>query len=377
MRILLVFDNYYPYLGGAETIYQSLAEGLIKKGHQATVITSGYKNWAANEMINGVQIIRIKSPFSFIEPRYWLTFCAIFPILKIGKSFDLIQTSTFTSAGPAWLAAKILRKKVLIIIHEVWLKKWQKFSEMNFFSCFLHRIFEKLILSLNFEKYICVSQATKDDLLAIGKPKKKVVTIYNGIDYDFWNVNKYNSQNIKERFKLNNCYTFLYYGRPGISKGLEYLINAIPLVKIPKVKYIFILSQKPLARYHLLRKKIENLKLNNIILLPQITKNDLPNYLMAADCIIIPSLTEGFGFNVIEAGALGKTILSTRTGSIPEVISGRGLLVEPAMAKELAYGMQNIYQNKFQTYPIRKFPIEKMVDNYCQLYSDLLKKKKQ
>jgi len=33
MKILFVLDNYYPYIGGAETLFRKLAEELSKRGN--------------------------------------------------------------------------------------------------------------------------------------------------------------------------------------------------------------------------------------------------------------------------------------------------------------------------------------------------------
>ena len=33
MKILFVLDQYYPHVGGVETLFQNLAENLVKKGN--------------------------------------------------------------------------------------------------------------------------------------------------------------------------------------------------------------------------------------------------------------------------------------------------------------------------------------------------------
>ena len=51
MKILLVCENYYPHIGGAEIVFQTLAEGLVKAGHQVAVVTHQLKN--TNQLIVG------------------------------------------------------------------------------------------------------------------------------------------------------------------------------------------------------------------------------------------------------------------------------------------------------------------------------------
>jgi len=40
MKILFILENFHPYVGGAETLFKSLADELAKKGHDVTVLTS-------------------------------------------------------------------------------------------------------------------------------------------------------------------------------------------------------------------------------------------------------------------------------------------------------------------------------------------------
>jgi glycosyltransferase involved in cell wall biosynthesis len=49
----------------------------------------------------------------------------------------------------------------------------------------------------------------------------------------------------------------------------------------------------------------------------------------AADIVVIPWHHEGFGVAAAEAMALGKPVVATRAGGLPEVIGLNGRLVEP------------------------------------------------
>ena len=47
MKILFVIENYLPHIGGAEIVFKTLAEGLVKKGHSVDLITHRLKNTPA------------------------------------------------------------------------------------------------------------------------------------------------------------------------------------------------------------------------------------------------------------------------------------------------------------------------------------------
>lgn len=62
MKILTAITYYYPHWTGLTAYAQRLAEGLVTRGHQVTVLTSRYrKDLARQEEHNGVRIVRLSS----------------------------------------------------------------------------------------------------------------------------------------------------------------------------------------------------------------------------------------------------------------------------------------------------------------------------
>jgi glycosyltransferase involved in cell wall biosynthesis len=59
VRVLLASHRYYPVPGGTEKIVQSIAQGLVARGHEATVVTQREPDTAREEVHEGVRIVRI------------------------------------------------------------------------------------------------------------------------------------------------------------------------------------------------------------------------------------------------------------------------------------------------------------------------------
>ncbi|MBU0457444.1 MAG: glycosyltransferase family 4 protein, partial [Nanoarchaeota archaeon] len=241
MKILFVLENYLPHIGGVEIVFKNLSEGLVRLGHDVSIITHRLKKTKEFELINGVKIYRVNC----FNSRYWFTFLSIPKTIKLAKKADLIHTTTFNGAPPAWLASKILNKKCILTIHEVWVKRWDKLTEMNWFSCKIHDFLERSIYSINFDKYICVSKSTQQQLLELGIKEEKTAVIYNGVDYEHWKPERYSGKEIREKLNLDQKFVYLFSGRPGISKGFEYLIKSVHLISknIPNSKLLAIVSR--------------------------------------------------------------------------------------------------------------------------------------
>lgn len=127
---------------------------------------------------------------------------------------------------------------------------------------FFYKIFERAIFVFPFAKYLCVSNYTKNSLrLLCGLPDAQLATVYNGVDADFWNVSQIDSARVAELRKelgIDGRPSALFFGRPGVSKGLEYVVDAIPEIvsKIPDFKAVLIVSGDEKDRSDFMKSKV-------------------------------------------------------------------------------------------------------------------------
>lgn len=368
LKILFVLDNYFPYLGGAETLFRKLAEELAIKGNQVTVICPRtIRDCPGREVLNGVQIHRLN-----LKNRYLFTFLALPAILRAARRADVIHTTTYNAAPTARLAAILTRKKAIITVHEILGKIWWK--KLNPISAFLHWSFEKMILKLNFDHFVAVSHFTENCLKKNKVPAAKLSVVYHGIDYELFDLDKADGSGVREKLKLKKEFVYLYFGRPGISKGLEYLIRAVPRIKakIAEAKLVMVLAKEPQNRYKFITGLIEELAISqDLILLDPVPAKQLVNYIAAADCVVVPSLSEGFGFCAAESCALNKPVVISETGALPEVVSGRVIRIKPADIHSLEKGVISAYQKKWQNIPAKKFSWDVAIAKYLEIYSEL------
>lgn len=374
MRILFVLENYIPHIGGVEVLFKNLTEGLVKSGHDISIVTHRLKGTKKFEKINGVKVYRVNC----FHSRYWFTFLAIPKVLKLAKKADIIQTTTFNAAFPAWFASKILNKPSIITIMEVWLGKWKYIAEMGALSAFIHNLLERCIYLLRFDKYVSISKSTGNQLISIGKKKKDIRVIYCGVDYKHWNPKKHNGKKIRKQLGLEKDWIYLFTGRPGVSKGLEYLLKAVPMISrtIPNAKLLAIVSRDKAYDkiYAKMLKIIKELGIKDkVIMHNPVPYKELPSYVKAADCVVVPSLAEGFGFAAAEACAMGKPVVASDTTSLPEVVSGKYVLVKTKNQTSIAEGVIKVHNKKYSKIKLKRFTKDDNIKNFIRVYKEIIK----
>ena len=374
MKVLFICENYFPHIGGAEVVFKNLAERYVQRGHQVTVLTSLLRNTLKQEIVNGVKIIRVRSFYS----RYVFTFTSILKAIKLARKNDLIQTTSFNGAPPAWLAGKFTTRPVVITVHEVWVGKWKEVTGFSWLKSMLHELLERAIYLLPYDKYVCVSNATMKDLKKLKINEQKFATIYNGLDYDFWDKTKAKAS--PSRLKLPNKYLYLSWGRPGPTKGFEYLIKAFPIIKsaVANAHLLLMLGQAQNYEKKIkdLFRLIKELQLeDNITILISLTNEEKRDLIACCDCVIIPSTSEGFGYTTVEANALNIPVVASDAGSIPEIISGSHLIFKNKDIIDLAEKAILASNEQFAVAKKKVFDWNTSVVAYLKIYENMMNSK--
>ena len=90
------------------------------------------------------------------------------------------------------------------------------------------------------------------------------------------------------------------------------------------------------------------------------------------NCVVVPSLSEGFGFTAAEACAMRKPVVACNVGSLPEVVSGKCVFVEPKKSESIADGVIKIYNGEYEQKPERLFKWSECIEKYISLYLEML-----
>ena len=324
-RFLFVLEFFPPHIGGVEVLFGELAAELARRGHEVEVITSGERN--SVETREGITIRRIHAG------RYLFMLRAIPHAIRAARRADLVHTTTYNAAIPAWIAARLARKPVVLTAHEVFGRQWQEMPGMSPLLGWGYRLFEALVLRLGWTHVITPSDFTRRRL----PDPSRATTIHNAVDHEFWSPSRHRARD------LGHPFVYLYFGRPGVSKGVEYLLDAAELVRRerPDSRLMLILSREPAAQYRRLLPRIEALG-EHVILLDSVPRDELPPYLLGADCVVVPSLSEGFGYSAVEAASLGCRVIATSGHAMEELLHDYVTLIPPRDPHALAQAVLNV-----------------------------------
>ena len=362
MKILFAVEHYFPYIGGAEKLHQSVAEALAEAGHEVVVITTRFKpSLLPQEKLNGVQVYRIP-----INNRFLFSFFGWLWMLQKAKKADLIQTASYNAAFPAFLAGWLSKKPVIVTFHEVWAELWKRLPLLRWWEKLGFSLYEKMLLKLPFTKYIAVSEYTRNQLIQNGVDPTRVTLIYNGVNY---------SEFEHLEHQPPNSFTPIYFARLGPSKGLDLLLNAwYNFAKTStKAQLKLVIPTYPERFFKAIQQQIESLNIGtSITIFHELSKEGLQREILQSSCVVIPSYAEGFCFAAVESVALGMPVISSHQGALKETVSGRVIRLNQLDQDELQIALEKASKGEFQSVPTKLFPLKDQVNQYIQLYTSLL-----
>jgi glycosyltransferase involved in cell wall biosynthesis len=184
------------------------------------------------------------------------------------------------------------------------------------------------------------STQTKRDLVDfIHIDPSKVVVIHPGLNYPFA-PDPDNRAAHRRRLGFGAGRVILQIGR-GFYKNLPGVIRVLHRLRNDGVDACVARVGPPLAGAE--RALAERLGvLPHVIEIGSVADRDLPALYNAVDVLLFPSLYEGFGWPPLEAMASGTPVVSSRAGSLDEVIADAALTADPEDVETLAWHVGSV-----------------------------------
>jgi colanic acid biosynthesis glycosyl transferase WcaI len=360
MRVLMVVPYYAPDLGPSAPLFTMLAVGLVRRGHDVTVITTvphypsgqvpaayrGRMFWRSSE--SAVSVMRVAVPSvnrANLVQRLLQFICYQFGAtwVGLGQQYDAVFV-----ANPAlwvWLPFAFLvvlrRKPAVFSVHDVYPDVGMRLG------IFRHGPAIAAVASL--ERFCLkhaaavriLSESFRPGLRALGVPDDKMALVYDWVDIDL--IRPLPRDNVfAQEHNLTNQFVVLYAGNLGLSQGLEHVLTAAEsLSDRSDIRFVFV--GEGAAREQLVAQAVQR-QLANFQFLPFQPRSRLPEVLATADVSLV-TLRRGIGadslpsktFSILASGRpmLASVDEGSETWNLVERAKA-GLCVPPESPSHLA-----------------------------------------
>jgi glycosyltransferase involved in cell wall biosynthesis len=322
MKILQIYEmNPLESIGGIEVAIYQLSKHLVKLGHEVTLLSGAGSRNGVNRR-DGVRFIN-HDLFGVMKHSYssgrltllrQFLFLSTFLAKRPALDFDVYHGHVYTSGLLANYLARRNDGIAVNTVHGSYYPVWDKLT--NPLSATFYRNSERRLvktLARHSDVQIHVSTYFADQVSLWGGDPR---VIPNGVDPEVFHPG------VEPR--LDGAVPIILSARRLVRKnGIEYLIKAMR--GLEDVCRLVVIGGGPE------RSRLESLAedMGNVEFLGSVSHDKMPAYIASADIAVVPSIIEASSLFMLEAMAMGKPVIATSVGGLPEVLGDSGVLVPP------------------------------------------------
>ncbi len=335
MRVLFVYKDYFPVLGGIENHVKYLAEGLAARGVSATVLVTNTERKMMVESRNGVRVIKAGR---------------IADVSSAPISFDLFRLMSEQQPDIAHLhfpypigeLAYLLHgraRKLVVTYHSDIVR--QKYL-LTAYKPFLKKLLARAdAISISNPTYMRNSPF-------VAPHADKCVVIHHGQDLTRFTPTAQSLARAQQiRATHGNAPLVLFVGRLRYYKGVENLITAMREVAQPA--RLLVVGTGPMEAEW--KSFAQSLGVSErVCFVGNVSDEELPAYYQAASLFVLPSThpSETWGAVQIEAMASGLPCICTELGTGTSYVNldrVSGLVMPPREPHALANAINELLTN--------------------------------
>ncbi len=373
---LILYLNHVSYLGGAEIALLDLLRGLNTDRYEpAACVPEGP---LAEELHGlGIRVVSI-SPLPGLN-RYTLAKCACLAPRLIARvkheKPDVIHANTNWTSFYAGILSHALNIPTAAQIRDM-----EPPGRMG------------SVLWRQNSRLLAISGAVKHYLINEGVPAHQIALIHDGVDLAQYPPDM--ASNAVDFGTRASCphreggqVVIAIIGQIGQRKGHLYLLQAVSeLVNTYPFLHLWIVGKEPAHSREQYTEQIQH-TIAGQQLEPFVRvlgfRADIPDILRQIDMLILPSLQEPFGKIVVEAMAMGKPVIASQVGGVPEIVvdGETGILVPPRNVEAIRQAVEQLLIHPEKRRQMgqagrkrveRHFRIEQTVSKTEQIYEQLL-----
>jgi glycosyltransferase involved in cell wall biosynthesis len=303
-------DTANPEGGGSEVYLETIAAGLVARGHEVTIVCAAHDQAPPDEWREGIRFIRRGNKLT--------VYSAARRILRSGHSgpFDVVVD---THNGIPFLSPWATRTPVVVLVHHVHREQWPVVYDpiRARVGWWLESRLSPWVYRAS--RYIAVSAATRAELVELGVSHQRIDLVHNG------------TPTMPEPQGARSPTPHLIVlGRLVPHKRVEHVLRAVSCIRrdIPDLTVSIVGDGWWAPTLHAI---VDELGLGDIVTFTgAVDEQTKAAELARAWVLALPSLKEGWGLVVMEAAAFAvPSVAYVEAGGVTESIrDGRtGVLV--------------------------------------------------
>ena len=365
MRIYVLTPAFLPEIGGQENYIYELATGLVAGGTDVLVLTRRFdRHHATREVFSTVPVIRF-TPTGETKGAGWR---AVLPLMTLlskmmvflirdRRRYDLTLVSGYNMLPLAAVLAGRMTGRPCVVRPESPMELRyaigaDSLSKMGLpQNSRLLKVYgwTRRWVAQRVDRYIAISAEIRAGLLEAGIDPAKIVSVPNGIDVEkFAPVSPEERRQLRERLGLpRSACIVVYTGRLAFSKGVMMLAEIWREIARQDSDAHLVLVGTGFGSVDSCEAELLNFvaapTLEGRVTMPGNVAN-VHEYLQASDLFAFPSDYEGFGLSILEAMAVGLSMVSTRVGVAADVTARYQpeFLVEPRQPREFKQALERL-----------------------------------
>ena len=360
MRIVFFSHYYPPEVNAPASRTSEHCRQWARLGHDVTVVTSapnhpkgviypGYRNRLfQSEMIEGVRVVRVWTHLAANEGfarrtlnyiSFMLTAALAMP--RLPRPDIIVSTSPQFFCGLTGLLAKgVWWRPWVLEVRDLWPESIVTVGAMR--RGLVVRVLEGLerFAYRRADKIVSVTDSFVPHIAARCQGADKIDVIKNGVDLKLFK-RQADPDALKRKIGFEGRVVAAYVGTHGMAHGLDTLLDAAALLKNDqRLGFLMVGDGAELAR---LRARAETMQLDNVRILGQLPKQDMPGIWAATDISLIllrnsNTFTKVLPSKMFEAMAMQCPIVLGVGGEAKALLetAGAGVAITPESAPELA-----------------------------------------
>lgn len=364
MKVLHVIQRYYPYIGGAEQVFEQIGKRLARDGESVTVYTTDAwdleRFWRAdkraveleNETWERVYIQRfpieylpfsslafpgIKRGMSILASLPFDTLALLFRLARFvpyvpalddalattSEHFDLVHTANISLDSSVVAAYRFSQRKKIpfVITPFLHLGESDDPSVARFYT-----LPHQIEMLRRADAVIVMTEREGNALRERGVAREKIHRIGAGVEPN--DILGGDGARFRQAHNLR-APIVTYIGTAAYDKGTVHLVEAMRTVWQTR-DAVLILAGSHMSDFETYFVKLPNAIKKRVRRLGFINAQEKRDLLAATDILAMPSRTDSFGIVYLEAWLYDKPVIGARAGGVPDVIDDgqNGFLVK-------------------------------------------------